>query len=238
MSKKQGPPKHQNQFAWKPHAGCKINETEVGGKWRPLSEITGVCHRCKDQIDWKRRYGKYKALSEPAKCQGCSKRAVRQAYHNLCTACAKEQNVCAKCRCSVRSIIGRDVAEVEAEQKMLDEAIKNSRERDRRSLIRAMNKNTTKSSPKVAGTEGNKVGDLFPSASLEDYASKSRSRNHDLNNTTNDLDDNDAEDDDDDDDDDDNDGDDGENNEAENEHNIDHEDGISSSFRDHVTVNE
>ncbi|XP_065858815.1 uncharacterized protein [Euphorbia lathyris] len=212
MSKKQGPPKHQNHFAWKPHAGCKINETEVGGKWRPLSEITGVCHRCKEQIDWKRRYGKYKALSEPAKCQGCSKRAVRQAYHNLCTACAKEQNVCAKCRCCVRSIVGRDSAEVEAEQKMLEEAIKNARERDRRSLIRTMNKNTAKSSAKIASTEGNKVGDLFPSASLEDYASKSRSGNHGRND--HDHDDGDVVEDDDDD----------ENNEAKNEQNPDHED--------------
>lgn len=40
---------------------------EVGGRFRPLSEITGVCPRCKEQIDWKRRYGKYKPLHEPAK---------------------------------------------------------------------------------------------------------------------------------------------------------------------------
>ncbi|KAI7985268.1 Uncharacterized protein C9orf85 [Camellia lanceoleosa] len=79
------PPKHQNKFAWKPNAGVKINETEVGGKFRPLSDVTGVCHRCKDQIEWKHKYGKYKPLTEPAKCQRCSKRAVRQAYHNLCT---------------------------------------------------------------------------------------------------------------------------------------------------------
>ncbi|CAK7335351.1 unnamed protein product [Dovyalis caffra] len=138
MSNRHGPPKHQNSFAWKPNAGRKINETEVGGRLKPLSEITGVCQRCKEQIDWKRRYGKYKPLTEPAKCQKCSKRAVRQAYHNLCTACAKEQKVCAKCRCSVDRIIGRDLAEVEAEQKTLEEAIKNSRERDRRSLLRAV----------------------------------------------------------------------------------------------------
>lgn len=92
---RKGPPKHQNKVAWKPNAGIKINETvrllsfsgdqplflwseridcwccfylqEVGGKFRPLSEITGVCLRCRDQIDWKRKYGKYKAITEPAK---------------------------------------------------------------------------------------------------------------------------------------------------------------------------
>ncbi|KAK3032549.1 hypothetical protein RJ639_036788 [Escallonia herrerae] len=157
---RQGPPKHQNKYAWKPNAGVKINETEVGGRFRPLSEVTGVCLRCKEQIEWKRKYGKYKPLTEPAKCQRCSKRAVRQAYHNLCNACAKEHNVCAKCSCRVERIIGRDSSEVEAEQKSLEEAISNARERERRTLLRAMNKGTSR---------GSKAGNLFTAASLEEY---------------------------------------------------------------------
>ncbi|XP_059642309.1 uncharacterized protein LOC132284243 isoform X2 [Cornus florida] len=160
---KQGPPKHQNKYAWKPHAGIKINETEVGGRFRPLSEVTGVCPRCKEQIEWKRKYGKYKPLVEPAKCQRCSKRNVRQAYHNLCTACAKEQNVCAKCSCRVGSIIGRDCSEVEAEKKMLEEAIKNARERDRRSLLRAMNKGKSHTSAKPPTNNESKVGEFIHS---------------------------------------------------------------------------
>ncbi|KAK2420100.1 hypothetical protein QL285_030887 [Trifolium repens] len=172
--KKTGPPKHQNKIAWKPNAGVKINETEVGGRFRPLSEITGVCPRCKEQIDWKRHYGKYKPLQEPAKCQRCSKRAVRQAYHNLCFACAKEHRVCAKCCCRVERIVGRDVSEVEAEQKMLEEAIKNASERERRSLLRAMNNKAKSKSSKdtPTDTKDNKVGQLFPNSSLEDYAKK------------------------------------------------------------------
>ncbi|KAM7278340.1 hypothetical protein ACFE04_005474 [Oxalis oulophora] len=171
---RQGPPKHQNQFAWKPKLGVKINETEPGGRFRPLSEITGVCPRCREQIDWKRRYGKYKALVEPAKCQGCSKRNVRQAYHNLCFGCAKEQDVCAKCRAHVDYTVGRDLSEVEAEQKTLEEAIKHARERDRRRLLREMNKGKTKSSAVPATTTKETVGDLFPNKSLEDYANKGR----------------------------------------------------------------
>ncbi|KAK4749194.1 hypothetical protein SAY87_026643 [Trapa incisa] len=180
MSTRRGPPKHQNQYAWKPNAGRKINETEVGGKLRPLSEITGVCPRCKEQIEWKRRYGKYKPLNEPAKCQQCSKRNVRQAYHNLCTGCAKGQNVCAKCRCKVQSIVGRDPSEVEEEQKMLEEAIKNARERDRRTLLRAMNRSKSSNSDKTASEKISKVGELFPSSSLDDYAKSRRtgSGNH------------------------------------------------------------
>ncbi|XP_031474004.1 uncharacterized protein LOC116246316 isoform X2 [Nymphaea colorata] len=133
-----GPPKHQNRYGWKPKAGHKKNETELGGKFRPYSEITGVCQRCKDQIEWKRRYGKYKPLAEPKKCQQCGKRAVRQAHHNLCSACAKERKVCAKCCCHVEQIVGRDVDDEAAERKELEEAIKNARERDRRTLLRAV----------------------------------------------------------------------------------------------------
>ncbi|KAA8530459.1 hypothetical protein F0562_005168 [Nyssa sinensis] len=167
---RQGPPKHQNKYAWKPNAGVKINETEVGGRFRPYSEVTGVCLRCKEQIEWKRKYGKYKPLTEPAKCQRCSKRSVRQAHHNLCTACAKEHGVCAKCSCRVDRIIGRDAAEVEAEQKTLEEAIKNARERDRRTLLRTMNKGKSHNSAKPPTNSESKAGELFPAASLEEYA--------------------------------------------------------------------
>lgn len=171
---KQGPPKHQNKFAWKPNAGRKINETEPGGRFRPFPEVTGVCPRCKEQIEWKRKYGKYKPLTEPAKCQKCSKRAVRQAYLNLCPGCAKDQGVCAKCCCRVNQIVGRDAAEVEGEQKMLEEAIKNARERDRRTLLRAMNKDKPKGPPKSQPIQEGKVEGLFAATSLEEYAELNR----------------------------------------------------------------
>ncbi|KAK4409815.1 putative protein C9o [Sesamum angolense] len=173
-SNRRGPPKHQNKFAWKPNSGCTINPTEVGGKLRPYSEVTGVCSRCKEQIEWKRRYGKYKPLTEPAKCQRCSKRNVRQAYHNLCAGCAKEHKVCAKCSCRVDNIIGRDVSEVEAEQKALEECIKNARERDRRTLLRAVNEKGNSSSAVTRSNDDSKAGDLFTASSLEEYAEFSR----------------------------------------------------------------
>ncbi|XP_074308350.1 uncharacterized protein LOC141643203 [Silene latifolia] len=172
---RQGPPKHQNKFAWKPNAGIKINETEPGGRFRPLAEIGGVCQRCKDQIEWKRKYGKYKALTEPSKCQKCTKRAVRQAYHSLCTGCAKEQGVCPKCCCSGNKLVGRDPEEVEAEKKVLEEALKNCRERDRRRLLRAMNKEKPKGNPtETSIVQEGKVEGLFSAISLGEYAEASR----------------------------------------------------------------
>ncbi|XP_006644750.1 uncharacterized protein C9orf85 homolog [Oryza brachyantha] len=176
MSKRQGPPKHQNRYAWKPNLGQKINETEPGGRFRPLSEITGVCQRCKDQIDWKRRYGKYKPIVEPAKCQKCGKRNVRQAYHNVCTACSKDLGICAKCCTQVKQLIGRDVSEEESERKALEEAIRGARERERRTLLRLMNRGNGGESgpsvPKIA--DRSREGDIFPVASLDEYAEQAR----------------------------------------------------------------
>lgn len=65
MSDWRGLPKHQNCYAWNHNPGVKINET--GGKFRPYSEMTGACTRCEEQIEWKRRYRKYKSLTVPAK---------------------------------------------------------------------------------------------------------------------------------------------------------------------------
>lgn len=181
MSKRQGPPKHQNRYAWKPNLGQKINETEPGGRFRPLSEITGVCQRCRDQIDWKRRYGKYKPIVEPAKCQKCGKRNVRQAYHNVCRDCSKDLGICAKCCTRVNELVGRDANEEESERKELEEAIRGARERERRTLLRIMNKGkggeSGPSVPKIG--DRSREGDIFPAASLDEYAEQAREQEDD-----------------------------------------------------------
>lgn len=97
---------------------------------------------------------------------------MRQAYHNLCGGCAKEHKVCAKCSCRVDQVVGRDISEIEAEKKALEEAIKNARERDRRSLLRAMNKGKSQSSEKNLTQDDTKVGELFTASSLEEYAAE------------------------------------------------------------------
>ncbi|CAM8962843.1 unnamed protein product [Rhodiola kirilowii] len=143
---RRGPPKHQNKYAWDPDAFKKKNETEVGGKMRPYSDVTG-----------------------PAKCQRCSKRNVRQAYHNLCTGCAKEHHVCAKCSCQVDYVVGRDLLEVEAEKKALEDALKNSRERDRRTILRMMNKGKSQCQLESQLDTKSKAGDLFSATSISQY---------------------------------------------------------------------
>jgi len=172
-----------NKYAWKPKANVKINESEVGSKQRPYSEITGVCPRCRDQIDWKRRYGKYKPLVEPGKCQKCSKRNVRQAHHKICLDCSKSNGVCAKCCCQVAKTVGRDISEIEAERKALDEAIKNARERERRTLLRAMNKakaNTDDDEGEARSKicDRSREGNIFSAKTVDEYAQNIRGEHH------------------------------------------------------------
>lgn len=48
-----------------------------------------VCQRCREKIEWKKKYRKYKPLTAPAKCEKCGNRNVKAAYHHLCDDCAR-----------------------------------------------------------------------------------------------------------------------------------------------------
>ena len=48
-----------------------------------------VCQRCREKIEWKKKYRKYKPLTAPAKCEKCGNRTVKAAYHHLCDDCAR-----------------------------------------------------------------------------------------------------------------------------------------------------
>ncbi|XP_044899784.1 uncharacterized protein C9orf85 homolog isoform X2 [Panthera pardus] len=57
----------------------------------------GVCQRCKEVLEWRVKYSKYKPLSKPKKCVKCLQKAVKDSYHIMCRPCACELEVCAKC---------------------------------------------------------------------------------------------------------------------------------------------
>lgn len=87
------PQKHQNKTAFKNN----LHDTSKKTKFINSLEVKGVCQRCKDVIEWKIKYKKYKPLTVPAKCVACTQKNVKYAYHILCTKCATEKKVCAKC---------------------------------------------------------------------------------------------------------------------------------------------
>ncbi|KAM9641993.1 uncharacterized protein C9orf85 homolog isoform 2-T2 [Trichechus inunguis] len=57
----------------------------------------GVCQHCKEVLEWRVKYSKYKPLSKPKKCVKCLQKTVKDSYHIMCRPCACELEVCAKC---------------------------------------------------------------------------------------------------------------------------------------------
>ncbi|KAH1169058.1 uncharacterized protein C9orf85 homolog [Mauremys mutica] len=57
----------------------------------------GVCQRCKEVLEWRVKFSKYKPLSKPKKCVKCLQKTVKDSYHIICRSCACELEVCAKC---------------------------------------------------------------------------------------------------------------------------------------------
>ena len=62
-----------------------------------------MCDKCREIIEWKRQYGKYKPLKQAAKCSACNQRAIDLAYHVLCPGCATSRRCCAKCQAPMRT---------------------------------------------------------------------------------------------------------------------------------------
>ncbi|XP_063547493.1 uncharacterized protein C9orf85 homolog [Cydia strobilella] len=127
------PQKHQNKTAYKNDLHDKTNKT----KFLNNLDVTGVCKRCKDIIDWKIKYKKYKPLTAPRKCVGCEEKAIKYAYHILCTKCATKRNVCSKCNTAVEA----SEPEIEKAPNVdLQLMLKGIPERKRRTIMRAINK--------------------------------------------------------------------------------------------------
>lgn len=85
--------KYQNSTAYKPSRYGETRQMKLAA----ALPLAGICPRCKEKIEWKRKYGKYKPLTAPKKCIFCQEKKVKQAYYRLCQDCAESRNVCAKC---------------------------------------------------------------------------------------------------------------------------------------------
>ncbi|XP_067084036.1 uncharacterized protein C9orf85 homolog [Osmerus mordax] len=57
----------------------------------------GLCKRCKEVLEWKVKYNKYKPITQARTCVKCSQKTIKNAYHVICTPCSIQLDVCAKC---------------------------------------------------------------------------------------------------------------------------------------------
>ncbi|CAI2735730.1 unnamed protein product [Schistosoma spindalis] len=63
-----------------------------------------LCPRCTGVVQWKVKYKKYHQLANPRVCVKCNGKAVKQAYHTICTDCSSALKICSKCGKSDGSI--------------------------------------------------------------------------------------------------------------------------------------
>mmetsp|Transcript_8869 Transcript_8869/g.12631 ORF Transcript_8869/g.12631 Transcript_8869/m.12631 type:complete len:285 (-) Transcript_8869:132-986(-) len=75
-------PAHQNAFGFKHNPKSKLTAKILE------SPNVGVCRRCHEKIEWRKKYRKYKPLTQPSKCNLCSLRNVTSAYHTICFSCS------------------------------------------------------------------------------------------------------------------------------------------------------
>ena len=127
--------KHQNRTAFKPDLyGCNKRVSEA----KTLA-FGGVCTRCKDQIEWKKSFAKYKPLTAPRKCTECTQKTVKHAYHRICMPCVLKNQVCGKCgkKETIVESYPQTPAEQAKEEATFKEGLRALSERERRSLLRS-----------------------------------------------------------------------------------------------------
>ncbi|XP_013389338.1 uncharacterized protein C9orf85 homolog [Lingula anatina] len=164
--RKTGPPKHQNKKAFK----NSLHDTSKKTKEINSLEVTGVCARCKDIIDWKIKYKKYKPLTVPKKCTKCEQKSVKRAYYMICTDCAKHHGVCAKCGEKKDIVQGPGLsAEEEASlNSQLQQELKMLPERKRRTFLRLQAEGKLSDTGSAATFEDNSDQDTDEDCQSED----------------------------------------------------------------------
>ena len=129
MSARSKRPAHQNSTAFKHNPNSRLTAR--------IASIPndGLCHRCHAIIEWRKKYRKYKPLSQPRKCNECSQKTVRFAYHTRCTPCSQAKKVCAKCG-EQRELVEKAGKALSGEELVRWMADMGVRERRRRLVLR------------------------------------------------------------------------------------------------------
>ena len=130
------PQKHKNNFAFK----NDMHDTSDKMKSVNTLRVANVCQRCKDCLEWKIKYKKYKPLTVPSKCVKCDEKNVKYAYHIVCTLCAVDNKICAKCSKSKEVIDEPEqaISEKQKEENYLKEELKYMRLREKRTFLRQL----------------------------------------------------------------------------------------------------
>ncbi|XP_005093217.1 uncharacterized protein C9orf85 homolog [Aplysia californica] len=149
--------KHQNSSSF------KNDMHDTSGKMKMIKSLSpeGLCKRCKEIIEWKIKYKKYKPLTKPSTCVRCKGKTVKRAYYIVCQPCATDAQVCAKCNTKKDIELQPSLNETE---KMKEDAerqfeLKQLTERQRRSYLRQVEKGDATDPPFGATAPGDESED-------------------------------------------------------------------------------
>nr|XP_056704830.1 uncharacterized protein C9orf85 homolog [Euleptes europaea] len=73
------------------------HDTSAQRKKLNAKQHEGLCQHCKEVLEWRVKFNKYKPLTKPKKCVKCLQKTVKDSYHIVCKPCACELDLCAKC---------------------------------------------------------------------------------------------------------------------------------------------
>ena len=128
----------------------------------------GLCRRCHDKIEWRRKYRKYRPIDQPKKCADCHEKKVKAAYHVVCSDCARTRNACPKCLES-KDIVGA-IEPADAETRKQIELLQSHKgalpgltERERRGLLRQL----MREAGEAAGVGGGAAADSDDEESVD-----------------------------------------------------------------------
>ncbi|KAG0301117.1 hypothetical protein BGZ98_008610 [Dissophora globulifera] len=153
---------HKNTYAFHANKSSKITKKIAA------MPVGGLCEKCVEVIMWRKKFKKYKPLTQLKKCVNCDLKAINEAYHVICNKCAGEKNVCAKCLES-REIVPTNIKtekELVQEQVELERLLSGMTERERRSYLRKLERKSKRGEDDVEedgsendGSEGDSEDD-------------------------------------------------------------------------------
>lgn len=80
------------------HRDVKMKDSELRREahiQKAMSE--GICDKCRDKVQWRFKFDKYKPLTKPATCQACKNKTVHKAYRSMCDPCSGKKSLCPAC---------------------------------------------------------------------------------------------------------------------------------------------
>ncbi|KAJ3213902.1 hypothetical protein HK099_007123 [Clydaea vesicula] len=138
--------RHKNTFAW------TVNEHSFVAQQIAAKPVHGLCKKCLEIIDWRKRMGKYKPLTVPKKCVQCLQKGIKEAYHVICPPCARAKSCCAKCLELKEIVIPEQETLIEENKKKIEveKSLVSLNERQRRSYLRKISRGDEEGARKIA----------------------------------------------------------------------------------------